>query len=1027
MTFEHSELKFEDELIDYLTKIGGDKQWTYMSEIKATDQLWANFKQILEQNNQDKLDQPLTNNEFNQVKVQIKNLSTPYEAGQFLYGINGISQVEVDLDNGNHVFLTVFDQSHIGAGNTVYQVANQIWREPVIVGRKKRRFDTTLLINGLPIIQIEEKADAHDAKEALNQMQQYISENQYSDIFSTVQILVALTPHDARYMANTTLDKFNTDFAFRWQREKDNHPVYEWREFARQMLSIPMAHEMATNFMILDGTKNHENVKVMRPYQVYATKRILEKLRHHSFGFDPKEVGYIWHTTGSGKTISSFKAAWLAARLPNVDKVVFAVDRKALTKQTFEQYLAYDPTADTAAGGSISKTKNHYDLGRQLRSKSNNIIVTSIQKLSSLASHKEVYGSDKNIVFIMDEAHRSTAGDMMQKIKAAFPKSAFVGYTGTPNFDAKKGPTTQEIFGDPLHIYTIKDAISDKNVLGFKVDFETTLSEEVMKNQYLPRYFKCRYPKFSSAQIEERITNLTPDDMDEMVEPSVYDRNSRHVEKVVADILEKWDKRSNKGQYNALLTTHVGQGSSSEMAMMYLDEFNKQMATMAKPLKVAVTFSQSTSNDDTQLVNNTSLRRAMDNYNSLFNTNFTDDQVDDYEQDLMSRLNRSADDRNYLDLVIVVDQLLTGFDAPELNTLYVDRTLKGSALIQAYSRTNRVHDMQKKPFGRIVNYRWPKNAEKLMKQALATYADRQSAFVQEELPEVAATSILAKSYDEEIESLKKTVDELATLTNNFDDIPHSEVKQKQMYNTLNNYSHSMARIKQDEKYDEEHPEKLLQELGMSEDDEAKLTGAFTSQIKECVAKSRHLDVSDLTLEMEHIKDIDVDYDYLDELIAQLANQVNDEQMTEAAKTKLQIENLSAQLDDEKYAKDVQIVANDLMAHKVDIQKYPVLSEEVKQLIKNHTEKNHRTEILDFKKKWGLVDITDSQRINELLEKHVVGQDDLDVEGGLSKIVQEGQQNYQNDAEDAMVRELSKIKYHTKLRQSFKKFADQLNK
>src|SRR5699024_4024288 len=217
-----NELDFENDLINHLVNLGGTKQWSYLSNIKTTDDLWANFKRIVEQHNQDRLDAPLTRSEFQQIKVIIGQLETPYQAGQFLYGMNGISQVEVDLDNGKHVYLKIFDQDNIGAGDTIYQIVNQIERPAIIPGRKNRRFDTTLLINGLPILQIEEKADGHDAKEALNQMHQYIEERQYTDIFSTLQILVAITPHDSRYMANTTADKFNTDFAFRWQKAKDN-------------------------------------------------------------------------------------------------------------------------------------------------------------------------------------------------------------------------------------------------------------------------------------------------------------------------------------------------------------------------------------------------------------------------------------------------------------------------------------------------------------------------------------------------------------------------------------------------------------------------------------------------------------------------------------------------------------------------------------------------------------------------------------------------------------------------------------
>ena len=288
---------FEPDIIKYLTNLGGSKQWEYMPDIKTTAQLWDNFRNIIYQLNQDKLTKPLSDNEFMQIKHIINSIETPYQAGKFLYGVNGCSQVEVDLDDGRHVYLTVFDQEQIGAGNTVYQIVNQIVRPARVTGYKERRFDITLLINGLPIIQIEEKTYHHGAREALEQMHQYIHERQYTDIFSTLQILVALTPTEAHYMANTTDDNFNTAFAFEWQDE-NNKRVFEWQEFANYFLSIPMAHQMATNYMILDGTLNQEAIKVMRPYQVYATKKVINSIRNHDFDYGDNNIGYVWHTTG---------------------------------------------------------------------------------------------------------------------------------------------------------------------------------------------------------------------------------------------------------------------------------------------------------------------------------------------------------------------------------------------------------------------------------------------------------------------------------------------------------------------------------------------------------------------------------------------------------------------------------------------------------------------------------------------------------------------------------------------------------
>lgn len=1034
MAKETAELEFEDRLIKMLVNLGGSKQWTYVPEIKTTDQLWDNFKRILEHNNQDKLDSPLSGNEFNQVKAEINKLKTPYQAGQFLYGMNGISQVEIDRDNGDHIYLTVFDQDQIGAGNTVYQVVNQIERPAVIPGRKNRRFDTTLLINGLPIIQIEEKADGHRVNEALNQMHQYIDEEQYTGIFSTLQILVALTPHDARYMANATADSFNEAFAFQWQREDTNQIVTDANEFVGQMLSIPMAHQMATNFMILDGTPHHQMIKIMRPYQMYATKRVIDKIRNHQFGIDDQRIGYVWHTTGSGKTISSFKAAWLASRLPNVDKVVFMVDRVALTNQTVDEYEAYDPeNTEDGNGGVVTDSANRWALSRKLQKKGNGIIVTSTQKMDAMVHSKDFKKIDKNIVFIVDEAHRSTSGDMLKRIKKAFPKSAWVGYTGTPVFPDKdgnrNGPTTREIFGDVIHIYTIKDAIKDGNVLGFKVDFRTTLTEDVLKNQYLPAYFHSRYPKMSEADIQTRIQNMHDEDMDDMVEPSVYDFNQKHVEKVVKDILDNWEKRSVNGKYNAILTTHVGGGkASTPMAMMYYDEFKRQNKLRVHPLKVGITFSQDTSNSDNQLDTNKSLRQAIEDYNQEFGTHFDDNSVKEYTEQVISRLNRTIDDGKYFDIVIVVDQLLTGFNAPQLNTLYVDRTLRGSALIQAYSRTNRVYDMQTKPYGRIVNYRWPTHTEQLMNEALEEYANRQSADIQLNVDGLDKTGVIAPTFEKVKQELHKVVDRLANFTNQFKEVPASENERGQMLQDLRQYNHWMALAKQDDKYDDQNPKKLLNELGMSEDDEVRLTTTLTNQLKEKVVKDKHLiDISQIDLQMEQVKEVKVNWDYLEELIAEVINKYHNNDLEGAKQSAEKVSTMTDQLEDRSYADKIKRLLKSIFSGKLRAKQYPVEQKHIKSLISENNISNMRSAIFDYKKKWGLADIENAQLVNRIIEKHVIGADDLNTDGELDNIVREANAVYKTDAESDEVKNLSKIKYRTHLRRDINNFADEIKR
>ena len=1069
------ELNFEDKLIDYLTtgtitpvrdgqiaegqlKYGPIKTkiWKYEPNIKTTEDLWNNFRSILYTLNQDKLDRPLSDIEFNQVKSVISNLKTPYEAGQFLYGLNGVSQVEVDLDDGRHVFLTVFDQKQIGAGNTQYQVVNQISREPKITGRPSRRFDTTMLINGLPIIQIEEKADTHDVNEALNQMHQYIGERQYTDIFSTLQILVAITPNDVKYMANTTADKFNKDFAFRWQ-DRDNKPVRNWKEFADLMLSIPMAHQMATNFMILDGTKNKQMIKVMRPYQVYATQAVLAKLKQADFSVGTNKLGYIWHTTGSGKTITSFKTAWLASRMPQVDKVVFVVDRIALTRQTDENYRAYDPSADADAGikGSVESTESTRDLERKLKSKDMSIIVTSVQKLGTLVKRKRFEVPDKHYVFIVDEAHRSTGGENFEMIQKKFRHAAWIGYTGTPMFDdvvSKTAPRTEDIFGPLLHAYTIREAIADRNVLGFKVDFETTINEEQMKSEYLPAFYREQHPDWSEEKIQNKIENMTDEDMDDMVEPSIYDENIDHVRLVVEDIFKNWRNRSNEGKYNALFTTHVGGNkASTPMAMMYFNEFqrvNKEREEQGLfTLKTAVTFSQSTNNGDYQKVTNDGLWSAMQVYNEQFGTAFGLDDTSAYTQDVASRLNRTAIDGNFLDIVIVVDQLLTGFDAPQMNTLYVDRTLKNALLIQAYSRTNRVADMKEKPWGRIVNYRWPAYNERLMNKALAIYADKTSAELKDRIDpgttdpdkqKLVETGVLANSFKAELENTRVIVSEIASITEQFTAVPASEGMQERMAELMRDYSRAVSRLKQynhetengeEGGFNYDRPEQLIEALGMTVEEESMLSNSLYNELKEKMAERKQIPVYQIELAMTHVKDVQVNYDYLTELVENLLNYVHDGEEEKAQETREKIYDFTKSMDDRAYAKEINNAADAIVkghypAAGTELT-YPVKLSKSDDIIRAANEVVLGDKIFNFRLQWGIVDVVSNEALQALIAGHTYGRNDLDSEGKLGKIKRAGAKEYEAKAQDKTIRTLKKVEYRNQLDLAIYKLADSM--
>lgn len=1065
--YAHTESDFERDLIDKLrtgeinlTNPGNDldfnqvhrsKLWDYRPDIKTTAQLEENFKQILERNNQDRLDGPLTPGEFKQVMDQINALSTPYKAGRFLYGMNGVSQVEVDLENGKHEYLTVFDQSQIGAGNTVYQVVNQIERPAVVPGNKDRRFDVTLLINGLPIYQIELKKDTVGIDEALNQIQQYVQERQFTGIFSTVQIFMAMSPIGTKYMAATTADAFNKDFAFMWKDEK-NRNVRDWEYIADHMLTIPAAHLLSTSYMILDGTDGKECIKVMRPYQVAATRKSLEALKNTDFDQKLNKDGYIWHTTGSGKTITSYKTATLANRIPKIDKVVFLVDRKSLTRQTLDSYRAYDPehsSEDRQEYTSIRNTENTTDLGRQLKKKGNDIIITSHQKLKRLIKRDNFKAPDKNILFIVDEAHRSTGTEAFGEIQKAFPHSAWIGYSGTPNFDEKqKGNRTVDVFGKLLHAYTIVDAISDHNVLGFKVEFNTTVTDEA-KEQQLISYYHEMYPKWTEEQIREKIGALTPEDMDDNLTGSFYDYNAKHVEAVAKDIVTNWKNRSSDGRYNALLTTHVaGNKASIPMAQMYYDEF-KRLNEIARKygqpeLKVAISISMDETNKDDMPEKNKKFKEAIDDYNKMFGTSWDSTTIEEYNSDLEMRLSKRAKDGKYLDLVIVVDRLLTGFDAPGLNTLYVDRTLKGANLIQAYSRTNRIIDSQTKPFGNIVNYRWPEYCEKLMNDAFAEYSNKEHSDDPAQKPvkpDTPPESVIAISFDDQVKQTTKILKTIKDLTHDLDHIPDTYEKQVELLRAMRQYNAQIAKLKQYplkvnedgevvEGFDYDHPEELFTYLGITEKDSQKITTSLTNEVKKAIALHLHTSPHLIDLRVEHLKDVIINYDYLTTLLEDLLNQVHENRMDEATETKKKIYDFTTELEDRDEARDV----NDA-AEAIYTKEYPVHPSDIVYPVKITSRDELMTKIrhaklafvdkqmLNFMKKWGIQNIVDTGSMRRLISGHRFQEDDLD-QNFLNQLKSQARKVYKEYAEDEEVRAIKKLAYGNQLGKALMELADE---
>ena len=531
--------------------------------------------------------------------------------------------------------------------------------------------------------------------------------------------------------------------------------------------------------------------------------------------------------------------------------------------------------------------------------------------------------------------------------------------------------------------------------------------------------------------------------MDDMIEPSFYDNNQEHVKLVVEDIFKNWRNRSNDGAYNAMLTTHVGGNrASTPMALMYFDEFesvNQERLEQGLPtLKVGITFSMSTNNSDNQLTTNDGLLRAMKHYNKMFGTSFGLDDVSGYTQDLTTRLNRTAQDGQYLDLVIVVDQLLTGFDAPQLNTLYVDRTLKDAMLIQAYSRTNRIADNQGKPWGRIVNYRWPAKNEELMNRALSIYANKHSADVQDTLVDTKAlvdTGVLAKPFKEQFEEVKQVVNRLADMTDNFTEVPASEAKQEEMFNLMRTYSAGMSKLKQydpevvngeDIGFDYDNPDELVTLLGMTPEQEEMLTTSLYNDLKERIAENHDVPVAQIELRMIHVKQISVNYDYLTELIEALMNAVHENRMDAAADYREKISDFAMALDDRQYAKQINNAVDAIYKGTYPPEgkkiQYPVKLTSL-EVIDDVNTMIMKDDIFDFRLKWGIIDVISNDEILDLFSRHTAGKQDLDSTGRISKLKKDARAEYQAKAQDADIVSLNKIKYGNELVAALYKFAD----
>lgn len=833
------ESMIEKKLIEQLKY--GESQWTYRPDLKTEADLWANFRYILEQNNKERLNgQTLSDAEFEQIKNQLQ-FSSFYKAGEWLVGENGKVQVHVQRDT-DRLHLVVINHEHIAGGSSVYEVINQYstlrTEEDDKIPTRDRRFDVTLMINGLPLIHIELKNKQHSYMEGFRQIKKYIGEGKFTGIFSAVQMFVVSNGVNTKYFSAADDTELNEKFISGWV-DKDNNPVTDYIDFAKSVLRIPEAHEMIARYTVLD--KEARRLILLRPYQIHAIEAIREASKTGRSGF-------VWHTTGSGKTLTSYKATRnLLMDIPSIDKTVFLIDRKDLDAQTTMAFQAYanNDLID------VEETDNVDDLKRKLKADDRRVIVTTIQKMQRLISRRlregtSEYTKIKNLklAFVVDECHRAVSPGTKRELERFFGNSLWYGFTGTPRFSENPYPqmgdlprTTEELYGKCLHKYTIQNAIHDNAVLGFQVEHNG--------------------PKHISDETDR----------------SVYETES-HMLQVLDVILNKsYHKlgfQNGKGQtYEGLLTT-----SSIPMAQKYYELLEKvkngetslkidEKIRQVLPdfPKFAITYSV-TENEDGSQVNQQKMQHALDMYNKMFDTKYDLGQIQAYNGNLNKRLARKDDKfkrrKEQLDLVIVVDRLLTGFDAPCMSVIFIDRQPMGPHdLIQAFSRTNRIYD-KNKMYGQIVTFQAPKMFKKCVDDAVKLYSAG------------GTNSAILAEWDEIESAFKKALAALRVSAETPSEVPGMSMKEKKVFAKIfQSFDRLFAQLRSFSQYEDS----MLEEYGITEKEYEDYAGHYQNVMEEIKIEKEgsedeggETSEADPEYELMAYSNTKIDYEYIINLI-----------------------------------------------------------------------------------------------------------------------------------------------------------------
>ncbi|MBX4209965.2 MAG: HsdR family type I site-specific deoxyribonuclease [Mollicutes bacterium PWAP] len=698
------EKEIQNNLINVLSSYG----WKYIESLKTKKQIIDNFKISVEKRNSSKLNKlgikNLSEKEFSRL---MKKINSKHSFSEYQETFLDDNQ-EIKTDNGDSIYLDLFDKTDYY--KNVYEIADEV----IFDEENKKRMDVLLLINGIPILNIELKREEAELGIAINQLEVY--SKKYTSIFKFIQILVASNNKDTVYFANS--EKINKKFIFNYSNN-ENKNIKELTEFAREFLNSKILFRYITNFII--NIREKKLLLSLRGYQVHGVESIINKLKK------PKGNGYLWHATGSGKTITSFKAAEIIAKeIPEYKKVIFLVDRKELDSQTIKEYNLFLPSYKK-----LPDTSKTSKLAKSLVSNGNKLIVSTIHKMSKFINEQKYKNDlnnikDEKLVFVFDEGHRSQAGDMNESIRNAFKNSRFIGFTGTPIFQSeidenKIRITTNDIFDENLHSYLIQNAINDKNVLPFNVTYNND-DEKVLKTK-----------DFLTSKM--------------------------FIKNVSKDILKTIDQKTHGKQFVAMLVAN-----NIDSALGFYEELKKEQNLKQsvnesyKKLNIAITFSMSQNYQDSSIQRKKRMQIAIDDFNFYSNSRETienNKEINKY-QNRLQFLIKENDFMPKVNLVIVVDRLLTGFDAKRINTLYIAKEMRMHSLIQAFSRTNRIFDEQKVQ-GEIISY-VPGMKEKT-DEAIKVYGNLKNA-----------SNIFRKEMNYYLDSAKKLLDIINAIN------PHDIIK-----------------------------------------------------------------------------------------------------------------------------------------------------------------------------------------------------------------------------------------------------------